>query len=551
MKAKILAIMLTFIILTASASSLAGALETCGDPIATVDDSDVVIVTKKIVTNQGLVDEIEAEVGDIIRFNITITYHDSDGDGIGKAYKIKDIIIRDTLPSILEYDGNPTAQPTSISQNIIEWDLTGIVELFHMESYYLEFDTVAVHSGTDTNNVNVKALEKCISVPREVDASANVIVTGNDHQYYTLTVIVEGRGNVSIYPDDDIFLEGSIVELTAYEDEDTVFEKWSGDITGNENPVEITMNSNKTITAHFIDEDHDDNISVNIVKPRKHIAYVNNIPVRLSLITRIVGPITIKARVNSDNTDRVEFYIDGELKYTGYNSGLFFDRDVYSWVWLFKPIDLQRIYTIKVVAYDNEGNSDTDEITVIRVRSLPIINPDDNDHRLLKITILLITIGGISLFLKGLMDRIKNRVTTPGEEEIPVTEPTEAIIDGGPFSGIVGIPVEFDASKSTGEGLAYNWNFGDGSTGEGVIVRHIYDSPGTYTVSLEVIDNEGNTDETTTSATIKPAEEGGEGETPEKEEGGDFELFWYIVAGLSLLLLAIIGLLYVGGKFYE
>jgi len=35
------------------------------------------------------------------------------------------------------------------------------------------------------------------------------------------------------------------------------------------------------------------------------------------------------------------------------------------------------------------------------------------------------------------------------------------------------------------------WDFGDGSTGEGQIVTHVYDTPGTYTIHLTTINSCG------------------------------------------------------------
>ena len=43
----------------------------------------------------------------------------------------------------------------------------------------------------------------------------------------------------------------------------------------------------------------------------------------------------------------------------------------------------------------------------------------------------------------------------------------------------------------------YLWQFGDGTNGTGVMVNHIYPDYGTYTVSLTVIDNEGDSNTTT------------------------------------------------------
>ncbi|MBC7081009.1 MAG: PKD domain-containing protein [Thermoplasmatales archaeon] len=55
--------------------------------------------------------------------------------------------------------------------------------------------------------------------------------------------------------------------------------------------------------------------------------------------------------------------------------------------------------------------------------------------------------------------------------------------------------VTFDASASydpDGNITAYNWDFGDGSTGSGKILTHIYAIDGNFTVVLNVTDNNGS-----------------------------------------------------------
>jgi len=55
-------------------------------------------------------------------------------------------------------------------------------------------------------------------------------------------------------------------------------------------------------------------------------------------------------------------------------------------------------------------------------------------------------------------------------------------------------PVHFDASASAdpnGEVVAFAWDFGDGTTGEGQTASHTYAEVGTYTISLTVKDNKG------------------------------------------------------------
>jgi len=75
----------------------------------------------------------------------------------------------------------------------------------------------------------------------------------------------------------------------------------------------------------------------------------------------------------------------------------------------------------------------------------------------------------------------------------------------GPYSGINGIEVPFDASNSfdlDGSISSYSWDFGDGTTGTGAIVGHAYSTNGNYTVSMTVTDNDGKTNTSITYVDI-------------------------------------------------
>ena len=69
--------------------------------------------------------------------------------------------------------------------------------------------------------------------------------------------------------------------------------------------------------------------------------------------------------------------------------------------------------------------------------------------------------------------------------------------------------VDFDASgsrDSDGTITGYAWTFGDGSTGTGMTVNHIFDEAGDYTVTLTVTDNRNATNRTTQRVTaVNPA----------------------------------------------
>ncbi len=71
---------------------------------------------------------------------------------------------------------------------------------------------------------------------------------------YTLTVNTVGQGTVSLNPPGGTYDAGTVVTLTATPDSGWLFSIWSGDLTGSTNPTTITMNSNKTVTATFIEE---------------------------------------------------------------------------------------------------------------------------------------------------------------------------------------------------------------------------------------------------------------------------------------------------------
>lgn len=58
------------------------------------------------------------------------------------------------------------------------------------------------------------------------------------------------------------------------------------------------------------------------------------------------------------------------------------------------------------------------------------------------------------------------------------------------------------ATDSDGQVVSYDWNFGDGSTGSGATTTHSYNSPGNYTITLVVTDDQGNVGTCSGSVTV-------------------------------------------------
>jgi len=124
---------------------------------------------------------------------------------------------------------------------------------------------VGSHDYTDGTEVNVTATaadgyvfdhwsgdveETATSV--NTTMASNKSITANFALTYDLTVNVEPveAGEV-ILSEEGPYKEDMEVTLTATPADGYVFDHWSGDFSGDTNPVTITMDSDKPVTAHF------------------------------------------------------------------------------------------------------------------------------------------------------------------------------------------------------------------------------------------------------------------------------------------------------------
>lgn len=107
---------------------------------------------------------------------------------------------------------------------------------------------------------------------------------------------------------------------------------------------------------------------------------------------------------------------------------------------------------------------------------------------------------GLSFMLIGFITGCEGWVV------ISVNKAPVAAISANPIQGYAKLQVNFDASGSydpDGQIVSYYWDFGDGTTGSGVTVNHLYEDDSDfnndgynegYTVTLTVTDNDGATD---------------------------------------------------------
>ena len=81
---------------------------------------------------------------------------------------------------------------------------------------------------------------------------------------YTLTTSVSPNegGKITRSPELPNYKTGDVVTLTPEPNEHWVFKQWDGDATGNTTPLQISMNSNKSITGVFVKRDYPLNIKI-------------------------------------------------------------------------------------------------------------------------------------------------------------------------------------------------------------------------------------------------------------------------------------------------
>ncbi len=501
---------------------------------------------------------VYADAGDVLRFKIVITYHDPDGKG--PSYKIKWISIEDHLPPYLEYLGNATLEESIISDDIVEWENISGVELFDGESFSLEYDAQVLDDGIHTNVVEVKAFETCPHVWHTVEARATVYaidypaykdrdVDDDSHNETATDTNLDLRDGFEAYQDSDgssraiKTIDGDWDEKKDHfididsdgkpdkywdPDDDILSDVELKDVDNDTTKEWVFDSDGDGIKESYYDPD-DDSIHllditppmVKIIKPEEGYLYRNNIKIRKTLFkTKIIGPINIKVEVRDDSgIDRVEFYIDGKLKHVD-------EKAPYSWLWIAKPLGIARKYTIEVKAYDIYGNSQTDNITVIRLRSRVFLG------------LALLTVGSGLIVEKLISEKPEEPTSPPEEPPAEVNTPPVAVIDASK-EGHVGDKVILNASRSydpDGKIISYKWDFGDGMKAEGEVVSHVYKEAGRYTITLEVTDDKGKTDTAETYIEILSKEGGIKGIST--KDG-----FMYGVAALSLIPLLSVALL--------
>ncbi|RLF44996.1 MAG: hypothetical protein DRN29_07505 [Thermoplasmata archaeon] len=148
---------------------------------------------------------------------------------------------------------------------------------------------------------------------------------------------------------------------------DVLGDIWTASLNGYLNTFHFNMGSAdvKTVEEWIVFGDptlkiggySSENAVVYIENPVSGYLYIFDKPIMKTLFgnTFILGKITVK--VTAYNVDRVEFYVDGQLKYTD-------EEEPYEWLWDEKAIGR---HTIKVIGYGEQQAEDEKDIFIIHL----------------------------------------------------------------------------------------------------------------------------------------------------------------------------------------
>ncbi len=101
------------------------------------------------------------------------------------------------------------------------------------------------------------AVEATFQIRLQIDAgTAQVEVTPALQALtgYLLTTAVDGNGSIDAFPAGPEYVPGSDVQLTPVPDEGWNFSHWEGDLSGSDNPATLTMDTHKSVTAVFVED---------------------------------------------------------------------------------------------------------------------------------------------------------------------------------------------------------------------------------------------------------------------------------------------------------
>ena len=170
--------------------------------------------------------------------------------------------------------------------------------------------------------------------------------------------------DVSFYDNSDDSLIGKFTDISSGSSAEILWTNLNSDTTyhwyatANDSKFETRSDTWSFITNKLENQAP----KVSIIQPYRGIYLLNKKILQIfNRLTLIIGKITVIANASDEDSgiEKVEFYINAKLKCTDTTSPY-----TYNWTW--GQFRLLHIYSIKVVAYDNEGATAQHSISVRR-----------------------------------------------------------------------------------------------------------------------------------------------------------------------------------------
>ena len=167
--------------------------------------------------------------------------------------KLKNFFLFSFLALLLSCSSDPivytltaTADPAEGGQVVPEYMEYGEGDTAYVVATPSDEYVLESWSGDASGNANTLV----ITMDKNKDVTAHFV-----KKKYPLTIKIEGEGEVK----QEVIKQGmardynsgTIVKLTAEPEDEWLFVRWRGDLTGNENPTQITIDGPKTVVAEF------------------------------------------------------------------------------------------------------------------------------------------------------------------------------------------------------------------------------------------------------------------------------------------------------------
>jgi uncharacterized repeat protein (TIGR01451 family)/uncharacterized repeat protein (TIGR02543 family) len=194
------------------------------------------------IVKSDSVDPVDA--GETLTYTLNVTNH-------GPHNHTTTVNVTDMLPAEVTFVSSSSDADDSGFDGSVYWWTYPFISIG--ESKIITINVI-VDSGASGHIINIVNVYSDIydPIPGNNEYSEETTIATS----FNLIINIDGNGNVVKDPDQSTYLEGTLVELTAVADPGWTFSHWSGDLTGSANPENIVMDSNKTVTAHFIQDQY-------------------------------------------------------------------------------------------------------------------------------------------------------------------------------------------------------------------------------------------------------------------------------------------------------